>query len=280
MKKKKRTPPAVRRTGNCRRWRQLSFWGKIWRVTWIALLSIWLFTIVQVLTGILWNPILTPLMVQRFFQQAGDSNRPVRFERDYVSIDEISPHLVTAVIASEDGLFLYHNGFDVKQLKQAYKENQRGRRVRGGSTISMQTAKNCFLPHKRTMLRKAAEAYYTILIETFWSKERIMECYLNIVEFGDGIYGCEAAAQHYFHHSAATLSRNEAAQLAATLPSPLKRNPAHSSPYFRKRTAAIQSLAAKYGRINLQAKREDLNPKYLKEMDERLWDFLVWMRKQ
>lgn len=280
MKKKKRTPPAVRRTGNCRRWRQLSFWGKIWRVTWIALLSIWLFTIVQVLTGILWNPILTPLMVQRFFQQAGDSNRPVRFERDYVSIDEISPHLVTAVIASEDGLFLYHNGFDVKQLKQAYKENKRGRRVRGGSTISMQTAKNCFLPHKRTMLRKAAEAYYTILIETFWSKERIMECYLNIVEFGDGIYGCEAAAQHYFHHSAAQLTRNEAAQLAATLPSPLKRNPAHSSPYFRKRTAAIQSLAAKYGRINLQAKREDLNPKYLKEMDESLWDFLVWMRKQ
>ena len=280
MKKKKRTPPAVRRTGNCRRWRQLSFWGKIWRVTWIALLSIWLFTIVQVLTGILWNPILTPLMVHRFFQQASDSNRPVRFERDYVSIDEISPHLVTAVIASEDGLFLYHNGFDVKQLKQAYKENKRGRRVRGGSTISMQTAKNCFLPHKRTMLRKAAEAYYTILIETFWSKERIMECYLNIVEFGDGIYGCEAAAQHYFHHSAAQLTRNEAAQLAATLPSPLKRNPAHSSPYFRKRTAVIQSLAAKYGRINLQAKREDLNPKYLKEMDESLWDFLVWMRKQ
>lgn len=277
MKKKVRKN---RRKSNCRRWRQLSFVGKIWRFTWISLLSVWLFTILQVLTGLLWNPIATPLMVQRFFQQLGDEKRPVRFERDYVPIDDISPNLVTAVIAAEDGLFLYHNGFDVKQLKQAYKENQRGRRVRGGSTISMQTAKNCYLPHKRSMLRKAAEAYYTILIETFWSKERIMECYLNIVEFGDGIYGCEAAAQHYFHHSAATLTRNEAAQLAATLPSPLKRNPAHSSPYFRKRTAAIQSLAAKYGHINLKAKREDLNPKYLKEMDESLWDFLVWMRKQ
>ena len=262
---------------NCRRWRQLSFRGKIWRVLWVSLLSVWLFTILQVLTGALWNPILTPLMAQRFFQQLSDENRPVRFERDYVSINQISPHLVTSVIAAEDGLFLYHNGFDVKQLKQAYHENKRGRRVRGGSTISMQTAKNCFLPHRRNMFRKAAEAYYTILIETFWSKERIIECYLNIVEFGDGIYGCEAASQHYFHHSAAQLTRNEAAQLAATLPSPLKRNPAHSSPYFRKRTAAIQSLSSKYGHINLQARREDLNPKYLKEMDESLWDFVWWM---
>jgi len=276
MKRKKQS----KKKKNCRRWRQLSFGRKLWRVTWISLLSLWLFTILQVLTGALWNPIVTPLMVQRFFQQVGDDNRPVRFERDYVSIDQISPHLVTAVIAAEDGLFLYHRGFDVKQLKISYKENKAGRRVRGGSTISMQTAKNCFLPHKRTMLRKATEAYYTILIETFWSKERIMECYLNIVEFGDGIYGCEAASHHYFHHSAAKLTRNEAAQLAATLPAPLKRNPAHSTPYFRQRTAAIQSLAAKYGRINLQAKREDLNPKYLKQMDESLWDFLVWTWEQ
>lgn len=260
--------------------RRRSLGRRLWRVVWITALSIPTLLLVMLLLYRLVFPPLTPLMVQRFVQQVKDSDREVNFERDYVRIEDISPNMVTAVVASEDGRFMRHKGFDVPMLKQSYKENQRGRRVRGGSTISMQTAKNCFLPHNRTMWRKAAEAYYTILMETFWSKERIMECYLNIVEFGDGIYGCEAAAQHYFHHSAAKLTRNEAAQLAATLPSPLKRNPAHSTPYFRKRTAAIQSLATKYGRINLQAKREDLNPKYLKEMDETLWDFLVWKMKQ
>lgn len=272
MKKK------TRKTKNkrlLRPWKQLPLGRKIWRAVWLAAVSLWLFTIVQVLFCAFFNPPLTPLMAQRFFQQLGDDNRPVRFQRHYVPLEDISPHLVTAVISAEDGLFLYHNGFDVKQLRQAYRENKAGRRVRGGSTISMQTAKNCFLPHKRTMLRKAVEAHYTIIIEALWSKERIMECYLNIVEFGDGIYGCEAAAQHYFHHSAKELTRNEAAQLAATLPSPLRRNPAHPSPYFRRRTAAIQSLMAKYGKINLLARREDLNPKYRKQMEEdTLWDFL------
>ena len=277
MKKKK---PRKKGKKGRRSWQQLTFPGKVWRVLWVSVLSVWLFTVVQVLFCGVFNPPLTPLMVQRFFQQVSNSDRSVRFERDYVSIDEVSPHLVNAVVVAEDGLFMYHRGFDVKQLKQSYRDNKRGRRVRGGSTISMQTSKNCFLPHNRTMWRKAAEAYYTTLIELIWGKKRIMECYLNIVEFGDGIYGCEAASQHYFHHPASKLTKAEAAQLAATLPSPLKRNPAHQSPYFKKRSSTIRQRMDTYGKVNLDARRKDLNPKYLKQTDESLLDFLLWMSKQ
>lgn len=263
-----------------KRWRNLSTAGKVWRSLWVTAVCVWAFTIVQVLFCWVFNPLLTPLMVHRFFEQLGDGDRPVRFERDYVSIDDISPNLVNAVVASEDGLFMYHYGFDVKQLKQSYKENKRGRRVRGGSTISMQTAKNCFLPHRRSYARKAVEAYYTVLIEKLWGKKRIMECYLNIIEFGDGIYGCEAASQHYFGHSAKTLSPREAAQLAVTLPSPLKRNPAHSTPYFRSQTAVVQGRTAKYGRINLDAKRSDLKAKYRRQTEEGIMDFVLWVADQ
>lgn len=247
---------------------------KVWRVTWITLLSLWAFSLLQVLVFKWVNPPLTPLMAQRFFQQLFDGDRPVRFERDYVSIDDISPNVVNAVVASEDGLFMYHYGFDVKQMKAAYRENQSGRRFRGGSTISMQTAKNAFLPHHRSYLRKAFEAYYTQLIEWVWGKKRIMEVYLNIIEFGDGIYGVEAASQHYFHHSAKNLTKREAAQLAVTLPSPLKRNPGHQTPFFKSQTGVIQARAAKYGRINLDARREDLRKKY--QNQETLWDFAKW----
>lgn len=258
-------------------WHAISFWRKAVRVVWIAVVGLWLMTVLQVLLGTIFNPPMTPLMVQRFFQQIKDDERTVRFERDYVTLSDISPNLVTAVIHSEDGLFQYHNGFDVKQMKIAYRENKSGKRFRGGSTISQQTAKNAFLPHSRTLLRKGAEAYYTVLIETFWSKRRIMEVYLNIIEFGDGIYGAEAASQHYFGHSAKTLSRKEAAQLAATLPSPLKRNPSHSSPYFRRRTADIQSRFS-WGTVDL----ENPDPKKVEKYgdQESIVDFIKWYLKK
>lgn len=271
MKKKKR---------GLKKWKQLNFFGKVWRVIWVGVLSLWALSLLLVLLYRFVNPPLTPLMVHRFCQQVGDPDRPVRFERDYVSIEHISPNMVNAAVVAEDGLFLYHHGFDVKQLKQAYKENRRGRRVRGGSTISMQTAKNAFLPHHRTLLRKAGEAYFTTLIEWVWGKKRIMECYLNIVEFGDGIYGVEAASQHYFHHSAEKLTPREASLLAAALPAPLKRNSAHPGSYHRSYASTIQGRMSKYGRINLDAKRENLNKRHLKEMDENLWDFLVWVFEQ
>lgn len=258
-------------------WKKLGFFGKVWRFLWVAFLILWGFSIFQILFCAVFNPPITPLMVQRFVQQVKDPDRPVQFKRDYVSIDEISPNLVNAVVVAEDGLFMYHHGFDVPQLKQAYKENKQGRRIRGGSTISMQTAKNCFLPHKRTMLRKAVEAYYTAMMELVWSKKRIMECYLNIIEYGNGIYGCEAASQYYFHHSAQELTKHEAALLAASLPAPLKRNSAHPSSYHRRYASTIQGRMAKYGRINLDAKREDLNQKYVRQMDEGILDFAYWL---
>ena len=156
--------------------RKRSFFGWVWRILWITVVALFLLSIVEVIAFKFINPPLTPLMIQRFGQQLFQSDRKVHFERDYVSIDEISPNLVNAVVASEDGNFMRHHGFDVRMLKQSYRENKQGRRVRGGSTISMQTAKNAFLPHKRSMARKALEAYFTQLIEWTWGKKRIMEC--------------------------------------------------------------------------------------------------------
>lgn len=251
---------------------------KVWRVVWITAVALIALSWVNVLFCKFLFPPLTPLMVQRFVQQVKDPERKVRFERDYVRIDKISPNLVNAVVASEDGNFMHHHGFDVKQLKISYMENKRGHRVRGGSTISMQTAKNAFLPHRRSYLRKAVEAYYTQLIEWTWGKQRIMEVYLNIIEFGDGIYGCEAAAQHYFGHSAAKLSKAEAAQLAVTLPGPLLRNPAHKTPHFRHQAAVVEARAAKYGNVRLDAQKEIQAKDRRKGLhQEKLFDFLIYV---
>lgn len=258
-------------------WKRLSTGRKLWRVVWVTVVGLWLLSVLQVLLGKVLNPPLTPLMATRFVQQVVEKDRPVRFKRDYVGIDDISPNLVTAVVYSEDGLFMYHHGFDVKQLKMAYRENKQGRRVRGGSTISMQTAKNAFLPHRRSMVRKALEAYYTILIEKVWGKKRIMEVYLNIIEFGDGIYGAEAASQYYFGHSAKELTKREAAQLAVTLPSPIKHNPAHQGPFFKKQTQVVMGRMG-WGRVNLDTPKENLNKKY--QNQETIWDFVKWMSEQ
>ncbi|KWW28807.1 MAG: monofunctional biosynthetic peptidoglycan transglycosylase [bacterium P3] len=266
-----------RRSRVFRRWRELRWAGKVWRVVWVGVLSLWLLSLVAVVAFRFVFPPFTPLMVQRFVQQCADDGRSVRFERDYVRLDAISPHLVTAVVCSEDAMFLYHSGFDVKQLKQSYRENQRGRRVRGGSTISMQTAKNVFLPHTRTMLRKAVEAYFTQLIEWVWGKRRIMEVYLNVIEFGDGIYGCEAASQHYFGHSARTLSRREAAQLAVSLPAPMRVNPAANGPYFRRQTEVVLKRMGQW-RVDLDMPRDRRRERYGRQ--ENLWDFLSWWFKQ
>lgn len=249
---------------------------KIWRIIKIVLLVAIALPHILIILYKFINPPLTPLMVQRFGQQLFTPHRPLNFERDYVSIDEISPHLVNAVVASEDGNFMRHKGFEVRMLKQSYKENKQGRRIRGGSTISMQTAKNAFLPHHRSMLRKAFEAYFTQWIEWVWGKKRIMEVYLNIIEFGDGIYGAEAASQHYFGHSAKELTRNEAAQLAVTLPSPLKRNPAHKTPYFRRQTEVIVGRSAKYGKVNLDKKPKPRSGK----KEESIFDFIKWYWQQ
>ena len=146
--------------------------------------------------------------------------------RAWVDIEDISPVMVRAIIASEDGRFMEHWGFDIKELIKMKKEyNSKGKKIRGCSTVSQQVAKNCFTFCGRSWWRKGFETYYTVLIELFWSKERIMEVYLNIVETGKGVFGVEAAAQKYFGRSAAKLNTHQAVSIACVLPNPLKRNP-------------------------------------------------------
>ncbi len=197
-------------------------WGRYaFRIAWKS--ALW-FLILSVGLAILYSFVPIPrtmLMYQRCGEQACDKTREVRLLHDWVSLSEISPYLQLAVVCSEDQEFLEHDGFDFQAIEKAYKWNQKHRRKRGASTISQQTAKNVFLWPDRSWSRKGLEVYFTFLIETFWSKERIMAAYLNSIEFGDGIYGAEAAAQFYFKRPAKQLSRDQAALLAAILPSPL-----------------------------------------------------------
>lgn len=175
-----------------------------------------------------WTPLMGIRTIQRQVPLFG-------VEYDWVPLEEISPHLVRAVIASEDARFCEHNGFDWIELERAWQaHSERGRRLRGASTISMQTAKNLFLWPGRSWLRKGLEAWFTVLIEAFWSKERIIEVYLNVAEMGPGIWGAEAAAQHWFDRPAREMEPVEAARLAVILPSPRNREPAHASEIVRR----------------------------------------------
>jgi len=157
--------------------------------------------------------------------------------RDYIRLDKIDRDMRLAVISSEDQLFPDHNGFDWKNIKKAMEYNQRKPgRVRGASTLSQQTAKNVFLWQRRSWIRKGLEVYFTFMIELIWGKERILEVYLNIAEMGEGIYGIEAAAQTYYGKSASSLSRKEAAEIAACLPNPKKYNVKPVSKYVAARS--------------------------------------------
>ena len=149
---------------------------------------------------------VTPLMVIRSVQQIVSGDKPT-CKHTWVSFDKISPHLPMAVIASEDNRFAEHNGFDFKEIEKAIKENEKRKRKRGASTISQQTAKNVFLWPQSSWVRKGLEVYFTFLIETFWSKERIMTVYLNSIEMGKGIYGAQATAKYKFNTTAAKLTK-------------------------------------------------------------------------
>lgn len=193
----------------------------------------------------------TPLMFIRLYEQKKEGKSMI-LKHDWVSIDKISTNLQKAVIVSEDGHFLTHNGFDFKAIEKAMKNNEKGKRVKGGSTISQQTAKNVFLWPGRSYIRKGFEAYFTVLIEIFWSKERILEVYLNSIEMGDGVYGSEAAAQYWYKKSAQKLSSQEAAGLAVILPSPRRYNPVKSGPYVSKRKQTIARYINGYGPLDLK----------------------------
>ncbi|MBR1627090.1 MAG: monofunctional biosynthetic peptidoglycan transglycosylase [Bacteroidales bacterium] len=216
---------------------------KIFKYFGIAVFVYFLWTILITFAYKWINPPITILMIQRCMEQAFSSDREVRLQKTWVKYEDISENMIVAVIAAEDQNFPNHKGFDFKAIGNATKINkQRGKKAFGGSTISQQTAKNAFLFVQKSYIRKGLEAWHTVLMETFWSKRRIMEVYLNIIEFGDGIYGVEAASQHYFHHSAKHLSKREAALLTSVLPSPLKRDPSKPTPYLNRRSAKIQSF--------------------------------------
>ncbi len=183
-------------------------------------------------------PPITFLMVQRMVEQKFDGKK-VKLKKDWVSIEHISPFMIRAAIASEDGRFLDHHGFDLEAMQKAYAHNQKSKRTKGGSTISQQVAKNVFLWSQRSYFRKGLEAYFTVLIEVLWSKERIMEVYLNGIEMGNGIYGVEEAAQYYFKKSAAELSKRESAAIAAILPNPIKWSASKPNAYIQKRQYRI-----------------------------------------
>ncbi len=192
-----------------------------------ALVGLVAFSILWVLVYRFLNPPTTYLMLR-------DRVNGVEVKQDWVGLSEMSRHIPRAVIAAEDARFCEHRGFDVEAIEKAMERNKQGKKLRGGSTISQQTAKNAFLWPGRTIIRKGIEAYFTGLIELIWGKPRIMEVYLNVAEFGRGVFGVEAASHHYFNKSAKKLTRQEAARLAAILPQPIKRDAASPGRYTKR----------------------------------------------
>ncbi len=207
------------------------------RIARYAGLSLVGFLVVSVVWVILYRiagPPFTYLMVRDTLSGKNVDSRSMPFE-------SISRHLAVAVVTGEDQRFCIHDGFDWEAIDKARDANERGGRLRGASTISMQTSKNAFLWPGRTWVRKGFEAYFTALIETLWPKWRILEVYLNVAEWGDGLFGAEAAAQYYFNKPAAQLTRWESSLLAAALPSPLTSNPARPSSYLSRRASQIRA---------------------------------------
>ena len=190
----------------------------------------------------------TPLMVLRNME--GDDSFELKHQ--WKSIDEISTELQLAVICSEDQNYLTHNGFDVKAIKEAILENEEGKRLRGGSTISQQTAKNVFLWQGRSWFRKGLEVWFTLGIELLWSKERILEVYLNSIEMGNGVFGAEAASKYWFNKSAKNLNRNQASAIAAILPNPRKYKANPSSAFINSRKSWIQRQMRNHGKFSLK----------------------------
>ena len=184
---------------------------------------------------------ITPLMVIRCCQQVSEG-KDLRMVHHWVPLDKISPSLPVAVIASEDANFLRHHGFDYKAIEHAAERNRKypEKRKLGASTISQQTAKNVFLWPGRSWVRKGFEVYFTTLIELLWSKQRIMEVYLNSIEMGDGIYGADAVAMEHFHTDALNLTRSQCALIAVTLPNPRRFSSKNPSAYMLKRQARIE----------------------------------------
>lgn len=199
-------------------------WKKIKKLVFILILA----NIIFIFWGKFFNPPIT-------LTQIGGLLEYGKLKRDYISYDEMGTNVKKAVIASEDQAFFSHNGFDYKAIEKAMKHNGQGKKLRGGSTISQQTAKNVFLWQGRSWIRKGLEAVYTSIIELVWSKDIILERYLNSIEMGRGVFGVEAASEYYFNKSSKELTKSEAAWIATILPNPKKYDPKNPSAYLNKK---------------------------------------------
>lgn len=217
-----------------RRWWRRLLWLPLWLMA---------FSVLQVAVLRIVDPPFSSFMAIRQLQAWGAGDWQFRIAHDWRDLSRISPQLPLALIAAEDQRFAEHRGFDIEAIEQARERNEQGGRIRGGSTISQQTAKNLFLwsgSGWNRWLRKALETWYTFWIELLWPKQRIIEVYANIAEFGDGVYGAQAAARTWFGRDAAALDAAQSARLAAVLPNPKRYSVARPGPYVQRRSASIQ----------------------------------------
>ena len=205
------------------------------------------FVLISILMVVLYRFVPPPVTLTML----GDAIEGHGIDKSWRSLDDIDPNMARAAIAGEDSRFCTHHGFDLKAIEKAYTRNAKGGRIRGGSTISQQTAKNVFLIQGGGYVRKAFEAYFTVLIETIWGKRRIMEVYLNVAETGIGTYGVEAGAQRYFKHGAGKLTPAEAARIAAILPLPKKREAVSPSGFTRRYGNSIRARIGQVRRDGL-----------------------------
>ena len=220
---------------------------RLLRIAAIALIA-WLVACVLLVASLRFiDPPTSAFMLQRQWAAMWQHDTAFQLDYEWVPLARISPHLAIAVVASEDQRFPQHRGFDVDAIRDALAAADDGERLRGASTISQQVAKNLFLWGGRSYARKGLEVWFTALIETLWSKQRILEVYLNIAEFGDGIYGAEAASQQHFRRPAADLSAHQAALLAAVLPNPKRLHANRPSAYVQKRAAWIERQMRQLG---------------------------------
>jgi monofunctional biosynthetic peptidoglycan transglycosylase len=232
---------------------------------WIALaiLACLVLSVVVVLTLRWVDPPTSAFMLAARMNAMSEGDRGYRTEYDWVDLENISPHAAIAVVASEDQQFPFHAGFDLNSIRESVRASERGKKkhLRGASTISQQVAKNLFLWNGYSFIRKALEAYLTVIMELTWPKERILEVYLNIAEFGKGIYGVQAASERFFHKPASRLSSAEAATLAAVLPNPIKMHAERPSAYVSERREQILAqMRALGGASYLQALEKESHP--------------------
>lgn len=208
-----------------------------------------LVTVLWVLAYRFVNPPITLLMIQRNIERSNEG-KSSKMDKEWVDFEDISDNMKRAAVSAEDQLFLKHIGFDLKAIEKAFETNKKGKKIKGGSTISQQTAKNVFLWPGRSWIRKGFEAYFTLLIEIFWSKERILEVYLNVIEMGDGVYGAEAAAQEYYGKSCRKMTRAQAALIAACFPNPRRWTPKKATTYIRHRQYLIMRNMRRLGPLD------------------------------